>query len=114
MSGMGMIWGIVRTAATKVPWGRVVENVPAVVDFIGRAKGKFNVPASSQKDVEQRLRLLQEDNLKLGKALLETSDHLQAIAKNLEVVAARQKMLVLATVVSLLTAVSSLILWVTR
>ena len=113
MSGIGVIWGIAKTAATKVPWGRVVENVPAVVDFIGRAKERFNVPASSQKDFEQRLRLLQDENVKLGKALLQTSDHLREVSKSLEVLAARQKMLVIATAASLLIAISSLILWAT-
>ena len=110
----GFFWGIVKTAATKIPWARVAENVPAVVDMIGRARERFRVPVSSADDLEERLRLLQDENLKLGKLLLQTTDHLQEIAKSLEVVAARQKMLVIGTVASLLIAVSSLALWVAQ
>ena len=105
------VWTIVRIAATKIPWGRVMENVPAVVDMVGRAKGRFMAPASAQFGQDERLRLLQEENLKLKKALVETSDHLQQVAKSLEVVAARQKMLMIATAVALVAAVWSLLLW---
>ena len=105
------VWTIVRIAATKIPWGKVMENVPAVVDMVGRAKGRFMASPSAQIGQDERLRLLQEENLKLKKALVETSDHLQQVAKSLEVVAARQKMLMIATAVALVAAVWSLLLW---
>jgi len=105
------VWTIVRIAATKIPWGRVMENVPAVVDMVGRAKGRFMASSSAQIGQDERLRLLQEENLKLKKAIVETSDHLQQVAKTLEVVAARQKMLMIATAVALVAAVWSLLLW---
>jgi hypothetical protein len=92
----------------------VVENVPAVVDMISRAKGKLRAPITSKSDIEERLRLLQEENQKLAKVLLDTSDHLQELGKGLEVMAARQKMLTIAAVVSLLLAASSLLLWFVR
>lgn len=105
------VWTIVRIAATKIPWGRVMENVPAVVDMVGRAKGRFMASPPAQIGQDERLRMLQEENLKLKKAIVETSDQLQQVAKSLEVVAARQKMLMIATAVAFLAAVWSLFLW---
>ena len=112
MSGMGIIWGIVKVAATKIPWGRVVANAPAVVDLVGRAKDRLTV--SSQDDLAERLKLMCEENQKLEKMLLKTADHLQVLEKTLKVVADRQKMWAITTVVALLMAISSLILWLAR
>ena len=112
MSGAGVIWKIVKTAATAIPWGRVVENAPAVVDLVGRAKDRLR--ASPAQGLEAQLRSLQEENLKLADTLLKTSDHLEELTKALEVVAARQKMLTTATFVSLLIGISSLALWIIR
>ena len=106
MGGTGVVWGIVKTAATHIPWGRVLENVPAVVDLMGRAKERLK--PSQQNDLEGPVRLLQEENLKLTKALVETSAQLQETGKVLIVLAARQKMLIIATVLSLLLAISAL------
>jgi hypothetical protein len=111
MSGIGVVWGMVKTAATKIPWGRVLQNAPAVVDLIGRAKESLQVPHS---DLEERLGLIQEQNLKLEQTLLQTAEHLQELTKTLEVMAARQRLLSIGIVVSLLIAVSSLSLWFVR
>ena len=102
------IWGIAKIAATKIPWGRVMENIPAVVDLAGRAKGKFT--GASHGAVEDRLRLLHEENRRLEKALLENSGHLQQSIKTLKVVLARQKMLMAGTVLSFLMALVSLVI----
>ena len=109
-------WGIAKIAATKIPWGRVLENVPAVVELVGRRFRSQGTPESrpapepARLDHEERLRLLQEENLKLGKALIQMTQHQQEIAKSLEVVAARQKMLTIATALTFLLAVSALVL----
>lgn len=103
---IGTIWGIAKVAATRIPWGRVMENIPAVVDLAERAKGRFRGHGG---DIEARLRLLQEENRKLEQALLETSGHLQQTIRTLKVVVARQKMLMTATAVSLLVAIAALV-----
>jgi len=105
------ILGVLKIAATKIPWSRVMENLPAVVDMVGRAKARLRVPASAPGTLEERLRSMEEENLRLGKALLQSTETLQQVAKSLEVVAARQKMLAIVTAVSLLTAIWSLCLW---
>lgn len=108
--GIGSIWGIAKVAATKIPWGKVMENMPAVVELVGRAKDRFKAHAFPPGgDVDERIRLLQDENVKLEKALLQTSDHLQEAIKTLKVVSARQKTLAIATVAALLIALSSLI-----
>lgn len=112
MSGIGVIWGIVRVAATRIPWLKVVENAPAVVDLVARAKDRLY--ASSQDDLVERLNLIHEENLKLEKVLIKTADHLQELENTLKTVVARQKSLVVATVASLLIAASSLLLWFVR
>jgi BMFP domain-containing protein YqiC len=109
---MGIVWQIVKVAATKIPWRSVVENAPAVADFVGKAKEKFR--SMPEDDLVNRLRLLHEENQKLEKVLLQTAAHLQELEDTLKVVAARQKTLTIATVVSALLAVSALLLWITK
>jgi hypothetical protein len=106
MGGLGVVWRVVKTAATKIPWGRVVENAPLVVDMVGRARARLT--ALPHHDFEVQLRSIQEENLKLAQTLQQSADHLQEVSQTLLVVEARQKMLVSATVVSLLIAVSAL------
>lgn len=101
------IWGIAKVAATRIPWGRVMENIPAVVDLAERAKGRFRGQGGGE--IEARLRHLQEENRRLEQALLETSGHLQQTIRTMKVVVARQKMLMSVTAVSLLTAIAALV-----
>ena len=112
MSGIGVVWSVVKMAATRIPWGRVLENAPAVVDLVARAKDRLN--SSAQEDLEERLRLIQEENLKLEEALQANTEQLKKLAATLKVVAARQKLLMTGTVLSLLAAVSALILWLVK
>lgn len=108
---MGPVWTVIKLAATQIPWGRVIENIPAVVDMVNRAKARIRGggagPGSEQGSVEERLRVVEEENLRLGKALLEASETLQQQAKALEVLAARQKMLIFLAVLALLTAAAA-------
>jgi hypothetical protein len=106
---MGPVWTVIRLAATRIPWGRVIENIPAVVDMVNRAKGRLKASASAQGPVDERMRVVEEESLRLGKALLETEERLQELAKALEVLAARQKMLIFLAMVSLATAIAALL-----
>lgn len=103
------IWSIAKIAATKIPWGRVMENIPAVADMATRARERFMGHGGAHGDVGSRLALLEEENRKLERALLETSGHLQQTIKSLKVVLARQKMLMAVSVVSFLTALAALV-----
>lgn len=103
------IWSVARIAATKIPWGRVMENLPLVADMASRAKERF-MGAGHPGDVQGRLHQLEEENRKLEKMLLETSGHLQLSIKTLKVVLARQKMLMAVAGLSLLLSVVSLFL----
>lgn len=105
---LATMWGIAKIAATKIPWGRVVQNIPAMADLANRARERFSGAAHG--GVEERLRLLQEENRKLERALLETSGHLQQTVKTMKVVVARQKVLMVVTAVSLITAVAALVM----
>lgn len=100
------IWGIAKVAATKIPWGRVMESIPGVVDM---AKERFRGHGAPHGDLATRVKILEEENLKLGKALLETSGHLQQSIRTLKVVLARQKMLMAVSAVSFLMALASLV-----
>ena len=104
------IWGIAKVAATKIPWGRVMENIPAVVGMANRAKERFLGHGAPHGDIETRIMVLEEENSKLEKALLESSGHLQQTIRTLKVVLARQKMLMGATLLSFATAVTALVL----
>ncbi|MBU5635282.1 hypothetical protein KOM00_00875 [Geomonas sp. Red69] len=102
------IWSIAKIAATRIPWGRLMENLPVVVDMANRAKGRF-MGAGSPSDIEARLHHLEEENRKLEKALLETSGHLQLAIKTLKVVLAREKLLMAVAGVSLLVSIAALV-----
>lgn len=102
------VWSVAKIAATKIPWGRVFENLPVVVEMANRAKGRF-MGESAPSDLEARVQQLHEENRRLEKALLETSGHLQLAVKTLKVVLARQKVLMAATAVSLVVAIAALV-----
>jgi hypothetical protein len=108
----GMVWNIVRTAATKIPWGRIVENAPVVVDLVERVKDHLKSP--QQNDIYKELKLNREEHLKMADSLLQATTEVQQLKAALEVVAARQKMLMIATGISLLVALSALIGWLSR
>ena len=108
----GMVWNIVRTAATKIPWGRLVENAPAVVDMMGRVKDHLKAP--QQGDLYKELKLNREEHLKMADSLLQTTAEVERLKAALEVIAARQKMMMTATAISLLAALSALIAWMAR
>ncbi|QWV93019.1 hypothetical protein KP004_17900 [Geomonas oryzisoli] len=102
------VWSIAKIAATRIPWGRLMENLPVVVDMANRAKGRFMGPGSPS-GMEARLHQLEEENRKLEKALLETSGHLQLTIKTLKVVLAREKLLMAVAGISLLVSIAALI-----
>ncbi|HJV34595.1 hypothetical protein [Geomonas sp.] len=108
----GVIWKIIKTAATNVPWARMVQNAPAVVDLVERVKEHFI--AGGQHSAYEELAALREENLRLADALQQTAGRVEQLTKALEVVVARQKMLTVATVVSLLLAISSLVVWLVK
>ena len=101
------IWTVAKMAASKVPWGQVMRNLPGMVEMANRAKGRLLGEGSSG-DLRARVQELEEENRRLEKALLETSGHLQLATKTLRVVLARQKVLMAATAVSLVLAAVAL------
>lgn len=100
------IWGIAKVAATKIPWGRVMENIPGMVDM---ARDRFR-GHPQQGGLEERVFELEEENRKIEQALLATSGHLEQTIKTLKVVMARQKVLMWITALSLATALAALML----
>ena len=112
MAGVGVVWKIVKTAATRIPWATVLENAPIMVDLMGRARERMMPPG--HRGVEEQLRALHEENLKLTKQVAEASEGIEQLTRALEVISARQRMLTIVSIVSLLTAVSSLLLWLVR
>jgi hypothetical protein len=112
MSSIGAIWGMLKMVATKVPWGQVVENAPAVADLVARAKDRLR--GSSQNDLEEQLVFVYEKNVKLEKKLAETADQLTELSNTLQAVANRQKTLTIVAAISLLLAISSMLLWIAK
>jgi hypothetical protein len=108
MPGAGVVWSILKTAATQVPWGRVVQNAPMVVDIVERVRERMG--AVSHHGVADELRVLREENIRLADGLQKSNEQLLAVTKTLTVVAARQKLLAVLTVLSLLAAVAALAL----
>lgn len=107
MSGLGTVWGIAKLAATRIPWGRLVESAPAVVDLVGRAGERFRGGAPD--DLLERVRLLQEENRNLERVLQQTADRLQELERRVQGMAARQRIITWATATALLAALCALL-----
>jgi hypothetical protein len=112
MPGIGIVWKVVKTAATKIPWGQVIESAPMVVDMVGRARA--HMTAMPHQDFQAQLKSVQEENLRLAQSLQHTADHLQEVSETLQVLEAREKVLIVGTAISLLIAISSLALLLFR
>jgi hypothetical protein len=112
MGKAGMVFRMLRTAAGSIPWLSVVENTPALLNLVESARERFSAMASH--GLENAMRELQDENLKLAESLLQTQSHLQEVTRTLEVVLARQKTLAVVTVISLVVAVSSLVVAVVK
>ena len=112
MPGIGVVWKVVKTAATKIPWGQVLENAPMVVDMVGRARA--HLTAMPHQDFQGQLKAMHEENLRLAQSLQQTTDRLQEVSETLQVLEAREKVLVVGTAVSLLIAIASLTLVLVR
>ncbi|HEY5513985.1 MAG TPA: hypothetical protein VIK40_10120 [Geomonas sp.] len=101
--GIALVFQIIKRIATKIPWTQVAQNAPLIADMVGKAKDKLN--ASARKIQDDQIQLLQEENARLAKSLLQMSDQLQNISS-------RVYLLTVITAVSLLIAISSLIIGV--
>ena len=112
MGGASVVWKVVKTAATRIPWGNVLENAPVVVDLVGRARERL--AAGIHHDLDKQLKGLREENLKLTRQLQETGETVQNLSKALEVVSARLKMVTVVSVLSLLAAAAAIVLILVR
>lgn len=107
----GVVWKLLKTAAGNIPWGRMVQNAPAVVDLVERVRERL---AAGPHGVHEELEAIREENIKLADSLLQTSAQVEDLRKALEVVIARQKMVAGIAVVSLLAALISLVGWLVK
>lgn len=103
--GIGPLLGLLKTAATNIPWAKVAQNTPLVVDAFGKAKARLQQNEALQKDLEHHLKALHEENARLTSAVLQLSDKLQLVTS-------RVSLLSKISAVSLLLATASLALWI--
>jgi len=78
--GIGMVWSVLRQAATRIPWSKVVQNAPLVVDVLDRVKSKVLVNEAAQRSADDRLRVLAEENARLSAELLQNTLQLKQLA----------------------------------
>jgi hypothetical protein len=104
--GIGL-WAILSAAATNIPWTKVAQNTPLLVDLLGKAKTRMRLHDASQKNLADEVRLLQDENARLDAALLQLSEKLVKLTSR---VALLQK----TAVVSLLLGVSAVVLWLLK
>lgn len=104
--GIGLL-GIIKTAAEKIPWAKVAQNTPLVVDLLGKAKAQIRQHDASQRNLEEQVKSLHDENARLAAALLQLSDRLQLVTS-------RVSTLLKVSVVSLLFALSALVLWMLK
>ena len=105
--GIGPFWIFVKAAAANIPWARVAQSTPLLVDVLGKAKAKIMQQETSQRNLEERLKGLQDENARLTTALLQMSDKLQLVSSRLSLLTA-------VSGISLLCAISALVLWMLR
>jgi hypothetical protein len=101
------LWGLLSTAAMKIPWTRVAQSAPMLVDMIGKARTNMRMQEASAKNLDVQLKQLQDENAMLTSALLQVSDKLQLLTS-------RVSTLTKITGLSLLLAASALVLWLLK
>ena len=99
---MGLL-GLLKTAASNIPWSRVVQSTPLLVETLGRARERLRQNDASQRDLEEHLKLLQEENAKLTTAVLHLSQNLQSLSS-------RVTLMTTVSAVSLILALASMII----
>lgn len=104
--GLGLL-GFIRAVAANVPWTKVAQSTPVFVDMLGMARAKLKLQESSQKNLGDQMKLLQEQNTRLATELQRVSDQLQRVTS-------RVSLLTKLTAVALLSTVSSLVLWMLK
>lgn len=104
--GIGLL-GFIKAAAANIPWTKVAQSTPVLVDMLGMARAKLKLQETSQKNLGDQLKLLQEENARL------VTD-LQRMSGKLQLVTSRVSILTKLTAVSLLLALSSLVLWMLK
>jgi hypothetical protein len=102
-----MIWTLLRTAATKIPWSTVAQNAPMFVDALGRVRGKSRLHEVSQNDLDDQCKALQAENARLAADLLQLSGKLQQLT-------ARVATLTKVAGAALLLAVVACGLWIVK
>jgi septal ring factor EnvC (AmiA/AmiB activator) len=105
--GIGPLLNLIKTAAVNIPWSRVAQNTPLIVDMLGKAKAKIRQSESINRDFEDQLKLLQDENARLSTSLLQATDKIQRLT-------ARVSMLAKVSGFSLLLALAALILGIVK
>jgi hypothetical protein len=100
---IGPLWGLIRTAAANIPWARVAQNTPVLVDMLGKAKARIRQQEASQRDIDDQLKQMQDENARLSASLLQLSGKVQLLTS-------RVAMLTTIAVFALLCAVAALVL----
>ena len=101
--GIGLL-GVIKTAAMHIPWAKVAQNTPLLVDMIGKAKAQIKQHDASQRNLEDQLKSLNDENAKLAATVLQMSNTVQLLTS-------RISFLTKLTAISLLLAISSVVLW---
>ena len=100
-------WSLIKTAATNIPWTRVAESTPLIVDMLGKAKIRIKQNEAAQKSLEDQLTLLLKENARQATDLKRMSDKIQVLTS-------RVSRLTTLTGISLLAAVAALMLWAAK
>ena len=104
--GIGLL-GVIKTAAMNIPWAKVAQNTPLLVDMLGKAKAQIKQHDATQKNLEDQLKSLHDENAKLAATLLQLSNNVQSLTS-------RVSLLTKLTVFSLLLAISASVLWMLK
>lgn len=105
--GIGMVWGVLRQAAIRIPWSKVVQNAPLVVDVLDRMKAKVKLNEAAQRSLDDQLKTLTEENIRLSSEVLQVSLRLQQLTARVSVLS---RLCLLAIVFSIAT----LVLWLAK
>lgn len=104
--GIGLL-GVIKTAAMNIPWAKVAQNTPLLVDMLGKAKAQIKQHDASQKNLEDQLKSLHEENAKLAATVLQMSTTVQLLTS-------RVSLLTKLTFMSLLLSSCTVVLWMLK
>ena len=108
--GYDLIWRVVK----NIPWAKVVQSTPLIVELVARAKDRLKSPTGEEQLehltlLADQVQALEKEKARLATEVKEKSAQLELLSNQLRQVTARAATLTVIAAVSAVVAVSALL-----